>query len=44
MSILDDLLGYHCDKLHVLDAREAATELRAKYERYVERIGSPQFA
>lgn len=42
MSILDDLLGYRCEKLHVTDARQAATELRTKYERFLERIGSPQ--
>lgn len=41
MSILNDLLGYHCRELHVTDARQAATELRAKYEQYLERIGSP---
>jgi hypothetical protein len=44
MAILDDLLGYRCKQLHVVDAREAATELRTKYARYVEHIGSPQFA
>jgi hypothetical protein len=44
MSILDDLLGYHCRELHVVDARAAATELRAKYERFVERIGSRELA
>ena len=43
MSILGELLGYHCDELHVVDAWDAATELRAKYERFVERIGAPQF-
>ena len=42
MSILNDLLGYHCRELHVADARQAATELRSKYERFLERIGSPQ--
>jgi len=36
------LLGYHCRKLHVTEARQAATELRTKYERFLERIGSPQ--
>jgi len=44
MSILDDLLGYRCKQLHVVDAREAAAELRTKYERYVDHIGAPQFA
>jgi hypothetical protein len=43
MSILEELLGYHCDELHVVDAWDAATELRAKYERYVERMGAIQF-
>ena len=43
MSILDNLLGYHCRQLQVADARQAATELRTKYERFLERIGSPQF-
>ncbi|BBX01963.1 hypothetical protein BST36_29565 [Mycolicibacterium moriokaense] len=44
MSVLNDLLGYDCGTLHVTDAREAATELRMKYELYVERLGAPQFA
>jgi len=44
MSILDDLLGYRCKQLHVVDAREAAAELRTKYERYVDHIDAPQFA
>jgi len=44
MSILGDLLGYRCKQLHVVDAREAAAELRTKYERYVDHIGAPQFA
>lgn len=44
MSVLDELLGYDCDKLHVADARKAATELRMKYELYVDRLGAPQFA
>ena len=39
---LNDLLGYHCRKLHVTEARQAATELRTKYERFLDRIGSPQ--
>ncbi|MGE2689000.1 hypothetical protein [Mycolicibacterium pulveris] len=44
MSVLNDLLGYDCDRINVVDARDAATELKAKYERYVERIGSPRSA
>jgi hypothetical protein len=42
MSILNDLLGYYCGTLHVTEARQAATELKSKYEQYLERIGSPQ--